>query len=89
MSIKKSILISSVIATGLMMAAIESKAGSKNKTEKCYGIAKAGKNDCGNSRHSCAGQSTEDALTDEWIYVRRGNCEKIVGGSTVSKPSRR
>jgi len=48
--------------------------------EKCMGIVKAGKNDCGTSGHACAGQSTKDGAPDEWIYVPEGTCEKIVGG---------
>jgi uncharacterized membrane protein len=49
--------------------------------EKCYGIAKAGKNDCQTATHSCAGTSATDAAGDSWIYVPAGTCEKIVGGS--------
>ena len=39
--------------------------------EKCYGIAKAGQNDCANlaGTHSCAGQSkvSDDA---DWTFVK-------------------
>lgn len=52
-----------------------------HEKEKCYGVAKAAKNDCGNSRHSCAGQSTKDGQGDEWIYLTKGICERLVGGS--------
>lgn len=48
--------------------------------EKCTGIAKAGKNDCGTSKHSCAGQAAKDGDSEEWVYVAEGTCEKIVGG---------
>lgn len=51
------------------------------KAEKCYGIAKAGKNDCATSTSSCAGTSKRDQASDAWIYVPAGTCEKIVGGS--------
>jgi uncharacterized membrane protein len=52
--------------------------------EKCYGVAKAGKNDCANKSgtHSCAGQSTVDGDAGEWVYVPAGLCDKLVGGST-------
>ena len=53
--------------------------------EKCFGIAKAGKNDCQTATHSCAGTSTADAAGDSWIYVPKGTCEKIVGGSLEPK----
>jgi uncharacterized membrane protein len=52
------------------------------KTEKCYGIAKAGKNDCQTANSSCAGTSRRDGQKDAWIYVPAGTCEKLVGGST-------
>lgn len=55
----------------------------KDGMEKCAGIVKAGKNDCGTSKHACAGQSTKDGDADEWVYVPAGMCDKIVGGKTV------
>ena len=51
--------------------------------EKCYGIAKAGMNDCQTATHSCAGTSTKDKDPQSWIYVPAGSCEKIVGASTT------
>ncbi len=57
----------------------------KDGMEKCAGIAKAGQNDCGSSKHSCAGQATKDGDKEEWLYVAKGTCEKIVGGSVVAK----
>jgi uncharacterized membrane protein len=57
----------------------------KGAKEKCYGIAKAGKNDCGANGHSCAGQAAKDGDGKEWIYVPKGTCEKIVGGSLTAK----
>lgn len=51
------------------------------KAEKCYGIAKAGQNDCQTASHSCAGTSTQDRDGASWIYVPAGTCDKIAGGS--------
>ncbi len=65
-----------MLALGISGTATAGKPG----FEKCMGIVKAGKNDCGTSGHACAGQSTKDAAPDEWIYVPKGTCEKIVGG---------
>lgn len=50
------------------------------KSEKCYGIAKAGKNDCQTRASSCAGTSKRDGQADAWIYVPEGTCGKIVNG---------
>jgi uncharacterized membrane protein len=55
-------------------------------TEKCYGIAKAGKNDCAGASHACAGQSKEGAsLAKEWIKLPKGTCDRIQGGSLETK----
>lgn len=49
--------------------------------EKCYGVALAGKNDCGGkySKHACAGTSTVDKDPNDWKYVDKGTCEKMGG----------
>lgn len=49
--------------------------------EKCYGLAKAGQNDCASTgNHSCAGLSKIDSDPASWIYVPAGYCDRIVGG---------
>ncbi len=57
--------------------------------EKCYGIAKAGQNDCatGDGSHSCAGQAKVDKGANEWKYVAKGTCEKE-GGKTKPAASK-
>jgi uncharacterized membrane protein len=52
----------------------------KSDTEKCAGIVKAGKNDCGTSKSSCAGTSKVDNDPEAWIIVPKGTCERITGG---------
>ncbi len=49
--------------------------------EKCYGVAKAGMNDCSYAKQSCAGSSTVDSDKAAWIELPKGTCNKIVGGS--------
>jgi uncharacterized membrane protein len=51
----------------------------KGEREKCYGVAKAGQNDCGTAKHTCAGKATRDSAPDEWKYVPKGTCEKLGG----------
>lgn len=55
--------------------------GEKVEQEKCYGIAKAGQNDCASSNgsHSCAGQAKTDNDATEWKHVAKGTCEKAGG----------
>lgn len=55
----------------------------KEGMEKCAGVAKAGKNDCGTSKHACAGQATKNGDAEEWVYVPTGTCDKIVGGTVI------
>jgi len=59
--------------------------------EKCAGIAKAGMNDCGSldGKHSCSGQATSNSHAQEWVYVPKGTCAKIVGGKVAKiKPAK-
>lgn len=63
-------------ATGLV--ATPAAAQTKPAMEKCYGVAKAGKNDCAaGPGTSCAGSSTRDYQGDAWKLVPKGSCEKI------------
>jgi uncharacterized membrane protein len=50
--------------------------------EKCYGIVKAGMNDCFTASNSCAGTIEKDNLRAAWIYVPKGTCQRITGGTT-------
>ena len=50
-------------------------------SEKCYGVAKAAKNDCAAGAHSCAGQATKDMDKTSFVYLPKGACAKIAGGS--------
>ena len=51
------------------------------KYEKCYGVARAGMNDCFTAINSCAGTVTTDNSPAAWIYVPQGTCKKLTGGS--------
>lgn len=53
--------------------------------EKCYGIAKAGQNDCATDSHFCGAQTKVDNDGESWIAVPNGLCKKIVGGSLTKK----
>lgn len=75
--------ITSLLAFG--MVSTSAQAADDANTEKCYGVAKAGKNDCAANGHACAGQSKTNADGKEWIKVPNGTCARIVGGSTSAK----
>ena len=78
-------LVSSALAAALSLGLVAQAQAADDKAakEKCYGIAKAGQNDCAsaNGSHSCAGQAKADKDANEWKYVAKGTCEKD-GGST-------
>ena len=59
-----------------------SAAEKKMDMEKCFGIAKAGMNDCSSSKsgHSCAGQASKDKDANDFVAVPKGTCDKIAGG---------
>jgi len=76
--------VTGLLATGLSLSSGDVQAAKKG-FEKCYGVAKKGKNDCGTSKHSCAALATVDADPEEWVYMPEGTCLKIVGGS-LDKP---
>lgn len=75
--------ITSVLALGLVGAS-QSALAAKSDMEKCAGVAKAGKNDCGSSKSSCAGTSKMDGEKHTWILVPKGTCDKIVGGTVTN-----
>jgi uncharacterized membrane protein len=80
----KNVLFGSAIAAAIALAAtaIPAVTAQDAAPEKCYGVAKAGKNDCAaGPGTSCAGTSTADGQKNAWLYVLAGSCEKIVGGS--------
>ena len=64
----------------------------KKAMEKCYGVAKAGENDCAaGPGTSCAGTSTRDYQGNAWKLVEKGTCESISTpkGSGSLKPINR
>ena len=51
--------------------------------EKCFGIAKAGENDCAAGEGtSCAGTSVVDYQGNAWSYTDAGECEPQGGSLT-------
>jgi uncharacterized membrane protein len=76
--------IGSLMALGGLVAGTAT-AADKPAVEKCYGVVKAGKNDCAASAHACAGQSSKDAAAKEWIELPKGTCDRLVGSSLSPK----
>jgi uncharacterized membrane protein len=86
--LKHSLAISSALASAIALGLVgvagaashAAKEPGKDK-EKCFGIAKAGQNDCANlsGTHSCAGQNKVDMDAGEWKYVAKGTCKDMKG----------
>ena len=77
-------MITTAAASLMSLALLSSPAIAQNAAkEKCFGIAKAGQNDCANlsGSHPCAGQSKVDMGKDEWKYVAAGTCKTMNGMS--------
>jgi uncharacterized membrane protein len=76
----KTAILAAAVASALMLTTA-AFATDESNSEKCYGVAKAGKNDCASGAHACAGQATKDKSPKEFISLPKGTCERIVGGS--------
>lgn len=66
-------------AAAVMSLSMVSVHAATQEKEKCFGIAKAGQNDCASisGAHSCAGQSKVDMDKMEWKYVAKGTCKDM------------
>ena len=77
-------MIAATAAAVMSLAMVAAPAAAAEK-EKCFGIVKAGQNDCANlsGTHSCAGQSKVDMDKMEWKYVAKGTCKDLKGLTAV------
>ena len=78
--------VAGLLALGLAAAVSAQPVTPDASKDKCYGVAKAGQNDCAAGKHACAGQSTVDNDPLSWKYVAKGTCEKI--GGTMKAPAK-
>lgn len=79
---KMNALLAGAVALTMAGGVASANAMDMEGQEKCYGVVKAGHNDCGNAAgtHSCAGQAAVDGDGGEWVGVPAGLCDKLVGG---------
>ena len=78
--------ISSLLTLGAgALSASPSFAADKVEMEKCYGVVKAGKNDCAGPAHACAGQAKADSGGKEFVTLPKGTCARLAGGSLTPK----
>lgn len=86
--ITKSALITAALGSLLALGSVAATAADDGNVEKCYGVAKAGKNDCASAKHACAGQGTKSSDASEFVKLPKGTCDRLVGGST-SAPAKK
>jgi uncharacterized membrane protein len=79
--------LASILAFGAISAAQAGPVAPDATKDKCFGIAKAGQNDCASASgsHSCAGTATKDKDPGDWKYVEKGTCEKMGGSMMMPK----
>jgi uncharacterized membrane protein len=76
---RSTVFVASALAAALSAALMTG--AQAQETEKCYGVAKAGQNDCKAGAHDCKGQSEVDADPDSFVLLPVGTCKKIDGAS--------
>jgi len=77
----KQALISTAVTSLMAVGALAmSSQASAQDMEKCYGVVKAGANDCAGPGHTCQGQAATDASPEEFILLPAGTCDRIAGG---------
>lgn len=79
-------LIAAALAGVCAHAAAQDQMGvPKADQEACYGVAKAGQNDCGTATHGCAGVAKVDKDPNEWKFVAKGTCTQLGGSLEAGK----
>jgi len=70
--------LAATLALGLMAGAAHAADAAKPAMEKCYGVARAGQNDCkAGAGTTCAGTQKADWQGDSWKLVKAGTCTGI------------
>lgn len=77
---KRQFLLAAALA-GMTAAGVNAINAAEEGKDKCYGIAKAGQNDCANlsGTHACAGLSKANNDAADWKYVAKGTCKELKG----------
>jgi len=82
-------LVAAAVA-GLFALGAAGAAQAADEQEKCWGVAKAGQNDCGSNKtsHSCAGQSKKSYDPNDFKAVKSGTCLAMGGSLKQGVPGR-
>jgi uncharacterized membrane protein len=85
------VLLTSAIGAVISMSGLAGSASAADvrcaEVERCYGVSKAGKNDCATSSSACSGTAKQDSQKDAWVFVPKGTCGRLSGGAlAAAKP---
>ena len=73
-----SMAVTAAALTAMSGAALANSVAPQPNSEKCFGIALAGKNDCAaGPGTSCAGTARRAYQGNAWKYVAKGTCTRI------------
>lgn len=84
------VALAGLMASGAAVAQDKAPAATDAKMGKCYGVAKAGKNDCANKSgsHSCAGQAKMDHDKGDFMKMTAEKCAEAKGTfEAMAKPA--
>ena len=76
--------ITAAVAAVVTLAAASAIAADKPAQEKCFGVSAAHQNDCATASNSCAGSAAKDRQADAFVYLPKGLCSKLSGGTTTA-----
>ena len=78
--------VAGLFALGFAASASAAPVQPTGDKEQCFGVAKAGLNDCATAKHACATMTKVDKDASDFNYVAKGTCEKI--GGTTKAPAK-
>ncbi len=84
MTTKTALISSAVLGLLALGVTASSYAADAVPMEKCYGVSKAGKNDCAGKGHACQGQSKTSGDARDFIKVPVGTCDRLNGGTLTA-----
>ena len=79
-----SMMLAGTVSSLLLIGGLTAPNAEAAAKEKCYGVVKAGHNDCATKTTSCAGSAKTDAQKDAFVMVPKGLCDRLVGGSKAT-----
>ncbi len=81
--VKLSIAVAVLAAVQASSASAHMEPKEGDGREKCYGITKAGMNECASkaNKHDCAGMAQVDNDPNEWVTVPSGTCVELHKGA--------